>query len=130
MVVALTVVPPLLLLLLPSQGAKGRPPSGSTKKGKHPAMAVEEARKHDIDRSVRFLQRLHDVEGGPVNPQSAHAAAVAHIKSLESGKKLGAPDPLMGSLQSKKADPGAVRDKRAAYFNRLFAAEVSDTADE
>lgn len=104
-------------------------------------MAVEEARKADIDRSVRFLQKLHDVEGGATQlptAASAYAAATAKLAAGSSGRQLGgappggAPGvsggsaPLGGGAGARKPPSESVRDKRAAYFNRMFAAEVGE----
>jgi hypothetical protein len=128
-----------------SKGRSGTGPiSGSlsapdrTKKSHHPAMAVEEARKADIDRSVRFLQRLHDVEGGGTQVPTA-AQAYDRAAKLASGasepRRLGGAPALGGPLGGggaaalapvKKPSAESVRDKRAAYFNRMFAAEVGD----
>ena len=64
-----------------SAPVKSRPVVAPTKTKSYPAMAVEEARKSDIERSVRFLQRLHDVEGGATQlPTAANAYAAATAK--------------------------------------------------
>jgi hypothetical protein len=129
------------------KGSSGKSRSGGDKKKSYPAMAVEEARKTDIERSVRFLQRLHDVEGGATQlptAQSAYAAATAKLNApaaqrrggpATSSSGSGSTGPLAGvaapaggrvTMPSKKPAAESVRDKRAAYFNKMFAAEVGD----
>jgi hypothetical protein len=117
----------------PKAKSRGGDSSGGGSSKKFPAMAVEEARKTDIERSVRFLQRLHDVEGGATQlptATSAYAAATAKLAAPEA-RKLGGAEPATSgpgrvSMPTKKPTTESVRDKRAAYFNKMFAAEVGD----
>jgi hypothetical protein len=106
-----------------------KPSSGKSKPKKEKGPSFEDIQKAEIDRNVRYLQQLHNPDAA-ANVQPVGGGGVpGKPKRKGSGKgdgshRLGG----VGGTGVAGTGPGghlkqtdAVRDKRAAYFERMFA---------